>query len=156
MTTKGMMYDHPAYVVRMQHMPSAQVAGASKSFDKFSAFTAATVFSIGATCVTAGTSTYTAWNGTATVTTTGTGDTLTGFKISGTTTSTYGPYALDAAAGSFRRIQLFQTGVAAATTDGGVQLAQGDTFFVQRGTDATAVQVPCIEWAVAPNALISN
>ena len=156
MTTKNMAYDHAAYLVRSQHQPSAQVAGASKTYDKFAAFTALTVFSIGATCVTAGTSTYTAWNGTATVTTTGTGDTLTGFKVSGTTTSTYGPYALDAAAGSFRRIQIFQTGVAAATTDGGVSLAQGDLFYVQRGTDATAVQIPCIEYGVAPLASISN
>lgn len=156
MTTKSMMYDHPAYIVRMQQMPAAQVAGASKSYDKFSAFTAMVVFSIGATCVTAGTSTYTAWNGTATVTTTGTGDTLTGFKISGTATSTYGPYALDAAAGGFRRIQISGTGIGSSTADGGVLLNQGDTFFVQRGTDATAVQVPCIEYALQPNAVISN
>lgn len=156
MTTKSMMYDHPAYLARFQHQPSAQVAGASKTFDKFAAFTAMTVFSIGATTVTAGTSTYTAWNGTATVTTTGTGDTLTGFRVSGTTTSTYGPYALDAAAGSFRRIQIYQTGVAAATADGGVALAQGDIFYVQRGTDATAVQIPCIEISLQPNASISN
>lgn len=156
MTIKQMSYDHPAYLVRLQHMPAAQVAGASKAFDKFAAFTAMTVFSIGATTVTAGTSTYTGWNGTATVTATGTGDTLTGFKISGTTTSTYGPYVLDSPIGQFRRIQIFQTGIGSATSDGGVQLNQGDTFFVQRGTDATAVQVPYVEYALQPNANISN
>lgn len=156
MTTKSFAYDHVDYLVRSQHQPAAQVAGASKTYDKFCAFTAMQVYSIGATCVTAGTSTYTAWNGTATVTTTGTGDTLTGFKVSGTATSTYGPYALDAAAGAFRRIQIFQTGVGSATSDGGVSLAQGDLFFVQRGTDATAVQVPCIEYALQPGASISN
>jgi hypothetical protein len=156
MTTKSFAYDHAAYLTRMVHSPAAQVAGASKTYDKFVAFTAMQVFSIGATTVTAGTSTYTAWNGTATVTTTGTGDTITGFKVSGTATSTYGPYALDNAAGSFRRIQISQTGVGSATADGGVALAQGDYFYCQRGTDATAVQLPVIEYAIAPNAVVSN
>lgn len=156
MTTKNMGYDHAAYLARMCQTVAAQVAGASKTYDKFVAFTNMHVFSIGATCVTAGTSTYTAWNGTATVTTTGTGDTLSGFKVSGTTTTTYGPYALDAAAGGFRRIQLSGTGIGSSTADGGVGLLQGDLFYMQRGTDATAVQVPVMEYAVDPFASISN
>ena len=157
MTTKSMAYDHPAYLVRQAYCPPAQVAGASKSFDKFVAFTAAIVYSIAATAVTAGTSTYTAWNGTATVTTTGTGDTLTAFKLSGTSTSTYGPYAIDAAVGGVNRVQIStNTGAGSATADGGLTLAAGDRFWVARGTDATAVQLPVIEWAVAPNAVVSN
>jgi hypothetical protein len=156
MTTKNMAYDHAAYLVRMQQMPAAQVAGASKVYDKFVAFTNMHVFSIGTTTVTAGTSTYTAWNGTATVTTTGTGDTLTGIKVSGTATSTYGPYALDNAAGAFRRIQISGTGVGSSTADGGVALLQGDQFWVQRGTDATAVQLPYVEYAIDPFANVSN
>lgn len=156
MTTKNMMYDNAAYLARMQNQFDPQVAGASKTYSKFLAFTAMQVYSINVTCVTAGTSTYTAWNGTATVTTTGTGDTLTGFKISGTATSTYGPYAVDAAAGGFRRIQISGTGIGSSTADGGVALIQGDTFYLQRGTDATAVQVPCIEYSILPLASISN
>ena len=156
MTTKSMYYDHPAYLVRSQHMPSQKAAGASTAYDKFVAFTALTVWSVGATCVTAGTSTYTAWNGTATVTTTGTGDALTAFKVSGTTTSTYGPYALDSIVGSFRRIQISGTGIGSSTADGGVQLLQGDTFYVQRGTDTTAVQIPYVEYGLASQAVISN
>lgn len=156
MTTKSMMYDHPAYVARSQNQFDAQVAGASKSYSKFIAFTALHVFSILTNTVTAGTSTYTGWNGTATVTTTGTGDTITAFKLSGTTTSTYGPYVNDAAVGGVRRYQISQTGVGSNTADGGVGLLQGDLFWLQRGTDATAVVVPCIEYGVDPNAAVSN
>lgn len=156
MTTKSMAYDHPAYLARMQNQFDAQVAGASKSYSKFVAFTAMHVFSILTNTVTAGTSTYTAWNGTATVTTTGTGDTITGFKLSGTTTSTYGPFANDAAAGGVRRYQLSGTGAGSNTTDGGIALAQGDLFWVARGTDATAVVVPCFEYGIDPGVVISN
>ena len=156
MTTKSMAYDHPAYMARFQHQPAQAAAGASKAFDKFVAFAALTVFAVMATTVTAGTSSYTAWNGTATVTTTGTGDTLTGFKITGTTTSTFGPYALDNAAGSFRRIQISGTGAGSSTADGGINLAAGDLFYMQRGTDATAVQIVAMEYGLQPGASISN
>ncbi len=156
MTTKNMAYDHPAYVARMQWQFDTQAAGASKAYGKFAAFTAMHVFAIGATTVTAGTSTYTAWNGTATVTTTGTGDTLAGIKVSGTSTSTYGPYALDAAAGGYRRIQISGTGAGSSTADGGVALAQGDIFYVVRGTDTTAVEVPHMEYGIDPGATVSN
>ncbi len=155
MTIKSQAYDHPAYQARLQHGFDTQAAGASKAYGKFVAFTDMKVFSIGVTTVTAGTSTYTAWNGTATVTTTGTGDTIAGIKVSGTTTSTYGPYALDQAAGGFRRIQLSGTGAGSATADGGIDLAQGDTFHVVRGTDATAVQVCCMEYALKPGASVT-
>lgn len=156
MTQKQMRYDHPAYLVRMQHQPAQAAAGANRTYDKFVAFAAMHVFALHATTVTAGTSTYTAWNGTATVTTTGTGDTLAGIRVSGTTTTTYGPYALDNAAGGFRRVQISQSGAGSATADGGVALAAGDTFHMVRGTDATAVQIVCMEYALDPNANISN
>lgn len=161
MTTKSFAYDHPAYLVRQTHQPSAQVAGASKTYDKFAAYAALNVYSINVYTVTAGTSTYTAWNGTATVTTTGTGDTITGFRVfAGGGTATFGPYALSAAAGGLSRIQIYGTGTASylgsATSDGGIALSPGDVFYVQRGTDATAVQVPSIEYAFAPGAIFSN
>jgi hypothetical protein len=161
MTTKSFAYDHPAYLARMAHQPAAQAAGASKTYDKFLAYADLTVFSISSYTVTAGTSSYTAWNGTATVTTTGTGDTITGFRVfAGGGTATFGPYALNAAAGSINRIQIYGTGTASyagsATSDGGVQLSAGDLFYVQRGTDATAVQVPSIEYAFRAGANFSN
>lgn len=156
MTTKSMFYDHAAYLARTTHNPASKAAGASSVYDKFVAFTTMHVFSIGVNTVTAGTSTYTGWNGTATVTTTGTGDTIAGYKLSGTTTSTYGPYVLDAAVGGFRRIQISGTGLGSSTADGGVALLQGDLFWVQRGTDATAVEVPVIELSIDPLSVVSN
>ena len=45
MTTKSMMYDAPAYLARQSFVPPAQVAGASKTYDKFVAFTASIVLS---------------------------------------------------------------------------------------------------------------
>lgn len=156
MTQKSMSYDHPAYVARACFPFGANTAGASTATSKFVAFTSMHVYSINATTFVAGTSTYTAWNGTATVTTTGTGDSISGIKVSGTTTSTYGPYALSAVAGGFSRIQIDHTGVGSSTADGGVALVAGDTFHLVRGTDATAVEVTAIEYAIDPNALVSN
>lgn len=151
MTVRSMAYDHPHYLAHHMHQYDAQVAGASKAYGKFVAYTAMKVLAINVSTITAGTSTYTAWNGTATVTTTGTGDTIAGIKVSGTTTSTYGPYALDQAAAGFRRIQIgTATGAAASAADGGVSLAQGDTFHLVRGTDATAVQIPSVEYVFTP------
>jgi hypothetical protein len=155
MSQKSMMYDHPAYIVRACDSFGANTAGASSVTSKFVAFTSLHVFSINATTFVAGTSSYTAWNGTATVTTTGTGDQISGIKVSGTTTSTYGPYALSAIAGGFSRIQISGTGVGSSTADGGVALVAGDTFHLVRGTDATAVQVTTIEYGVDPNASVS-
>ena len=155
MSQKSMAYDHPAYTVRRSHSYGMNAAGASSVTDKFVAFADMHVFSILARCNTAGSSTYTAWNGTATVTTTGTGDSIWGLKVHATTTSTYGPYALNAAAGGFNRIQISGTGIGSSTADGGVALAQGDTFQLARGTDATAVLVTTIELGLDPEALVS-
>jgi NAD(P)H-hydrate repair Nnr-like enzyme with NAD(P)H-hydrate dehydratase domain len=155
MTQKNMMYDHPAYIARLCHSFGANAAGASSVTAKFVAFTNLHVFSIGATSFVVGTSTYTAWNGTATVTTTGTGDLISGIKVSGTATSTYGPYALSAAQGGFSRVQISGTGIGSSTADGGVALAAGDTFHLVRGTDATAVEVTVLEFGVDPFASVT-
>lgn len=155
MSQKSMAYDHPAYTVRACHAFGANTAGASSVTAKFVAFTSMHLFSINATSFVVGTSTYTGWNGTATVTATGTGDTITGLKVSGTSTSTYGPYVLNAAQGNFQRIQISGTGVGSSTADGGVSLAAGDTFNLALGTDATAVAVTAIEYAIDPEASVS-
>jgi len=155
MSQKSMVYDHPAYTVRMCHSFGANTAGASSVTAKFVAFTAMHLFSINATSFAVGTSTYTAWNGTATVTATGTGDSIWGLRVSGTTVSTYGPYALSAIAGGFSRIQISGTGIGSSTADGGIALAAGDTFNLVRGTDATAVEVTAIEYSIDANASVS-
>ena len=156
MTTKSMAYDNPAYLARAQMGCDQQAAGASKSFNKFLAFTAMKIYSIGAACLAAGTSSYSGWNGTATVTNSTTADAITAFKVNAGGTSTYGPYVLDGGVNSYRQIQLSGTGVGSSTADGGITLAQGDQFYVQRGTDATAVQCVSIEYGIAPLAAITN
>lgn len=164
MTVKSMAYDHPAYTARLTHQPGPQTAGASKTFDKFLAWTSMIVYAVNVGTVTAGTSTYTAWNGTATVTTTGTGDTVTLFRVfTGGGTATYGPYAVDAAAGGARKYQIGGTATGTASyagsagfADGGIALARGDQFYVVRGTDATAVQTVSYEYALLPGADVSN
>ena len=166
MATRSAAYDHPAYTARHVFKAPAQVAGASKTFDKFLAFTALTIYSVYAGCVTAGTSTYTAWNGTATVTSI-VGDTVVGYRVfAGGGTATYGPFVLNAAAGGVNQISLGGTatgtasylgtnaynGSGAVPNGGGIALAAGDQFYVVRGTDATAVQTVAYEWAIVPGA----
>jgi len=155
MSQKSMAYDHAAYINRACHSFGANTAGASSATAKFVAFTSMHVFSINATSFVVGTSTYTGWNGTATAIATASGDTIAGIKVSGTSTSTYGPYLLNAAQGNFERIQISGTGVGSSTADGGVALTAGDTFHLVRGTDATAVEVTAIEYAIDPLALVS-
>jgi hypothetical protein len=155
MSQKSMMYDHAAYIARSSDTLGLTVAGTGGATSKWLAFTSSHIFSIGATTITAGTSTYTAWNGTATVTTTGTGDQISGIKISGTTTSTYGPYALSAIVGGYSRIQISGTGIGSSTADGGVAMVAGDQFYAVRGTDTTGLQLLTIEYGVDPNALVS-
>lgn len=156
MTQKSMMYDNPAYIVRSSESYGATTAGAAAVTSKFTAFTNLHIFSILSTTFVAGTSTYTGWNGTASVTGATASDTIAGIKVSGTNTSTYGPFVLNAGAGGNNRIQISGTGVGSSTADGGVALVAGDTFHLVRGTDATAVQVPVIEYSVDYNALVSN
>lgn len=155
MSQKSMSYDHPAYVNRLCHSFGANTAGASSATAKFVAFTSMHVFSINATSFVVGTSTYTGWNGTATATATASGDTIAGIKVSGTSTSTYGPYLLNVAQGNFQRIQISGTGVSSSTADGGVSIVAGDTFHLVRGTDATAVEVTAIEYAIDPESSVS-
>lgn len=161
MSVKSMAYDHPAYTARMTFQNPDQGAGASKTFNKFAAWTNMVLFAINTVTLTAGTSTYTAWNGTAT-TSSIVGDTVTGFRFfAGGGTATFGPYLVDAATLGVRKYALggTATGTAsyagsAATADGGILLAPGDLFYVQRGTDATATQEVSYEYAFAPGANI--
>ncbi|MFA6125408.1 hypothetical protein [Sphingomonas sp.] len=152
-------YAHPAYLARTTQNEAQNAAGASASFAKYVAFTDEKVHSVFVKTLTAGTSTHTGWNGTATVTTTGTGATIAGIKISGTTTSTYGPYVLSAAAAGFQRLEIDHTGVGSATStneaDKYIALTTGDTFYLQMGTDATAVILPGFEKSIAPTGAIS-
>lgn len=174
MTTKNMGYDSPAYLARLAHGFGQNAAGASTAFGKFVAFTGLTIFAINAVLAIAGSSTYTAWNGTATTTAIN-GDSFSLIRVTNTgaagatpamSTSTYGPYALSlyngtstgtqtALAGFANNIPVSQTGIASATATGGFTVNQGDTLHIVRGTDATAVSAFSIEYGLTPLANIT-
>jgi hypothetical protein len=158
------------------HAFGQNTAGASTAFSKFVAFTALTIHSLTATMITAGTSTYTAWNGTATVSPAILADQYSLIRVTNTasagatpalSTSTYGPYALSLyngtatatqtnAAGFSNNVALSQTGAGSNTADGGFTVNQGDTLHVVRGTDATAVSAFSMEYSVTPLANVTK
>lgn len=179
MVTKNMAYDHPAYISRNSYVLGANAAGAGSAtqFPKFVAFSALTVFSVTAANVASGTSTYTAWNGTATTSCVG-ADSYSLYRVyntaaigaaPGLATATYGPYAISnyngtqtatqtnsSAPGWTNNYPLGGTGGAAAVTvAGGVSVNQGDQLYVQRGTDATAVTAFAIEYGITPLANVT-
>lgn len=177
MAQKNLAYDHPAYLARLQHAYGQNAAGASTAFSKFVAFSALTALSVVASLVTAGTSTYTAWNGTATTTAIN-GDSFSVIRVANSaaigatpalTTTTYGPYALSLyngtatgtqtnVAGAFVTIPLQGTGGIAgnAAAGAGIALNQGDTLHILRGTDATAVSAFAVEYALTPYANVTS
>lgn len=101
MTTRNMMYDSPVYVARQMIPLGVTAAGAAAVTSKFIAFANLLVFSITATQIAVGSSTYTGWNGTATVTAVG-ADTFSVIRVFNTNTAlgtspglgtaTYGPF----------------------------------------------------------------
>lgn len=108
MAEKSMAYDHPQYVKR--DIVGAAISGSGGAF-RFASFTDMRVKAVIAKPTTAGTS----------------ADTVTAYKLSGTTTTT----------------QVLTTFGSAATThtrvEGTLTLAQGDALSIVKGTDATGV-----------------
>jgi hypothetical protein len=180
MTQKSMAYDSAAYLARFTHAFGQNAAGASTAFGKFVAFAAVQVFAVQATLITAGNSTYTAYNGTATTTQIN-GDSFSLIHVfnngpAGTTavsTATHGPFSLGSyngtatatqtsTAGNTVRVQLYGTATSgaaqagAASADGGIAVNQGDTLHILRGTDTAAVAAFALEMAIQPLANVSN
>jgi hypothetical protein len=120
-----MSYDHPAYQTVFSY--GAHVSGSGGAL-RFAAFTDMLVKSVTAKPTTAGTS----------------NDTLTAFKLSGTTTTT----------------QVLTTFGSAATTGtnvvGTLTLAQGDALSIVKGTDATGVIALGVELALVPRASVTS
>jgi hypothetical protein len=174
MTTKSMSYDHPAYIARQILPLGVNAAGSGGVTSKFTVFAAMQVFSITAAQTVAGTSTYTLWNGTATVTgiaaqsfslirifSTATG----GVPALGT--STFGPFVNSVyngtstgtqtnAIGAACNVALY-SGTATATGQvqagsnaavGGFAVNQGDILYVVNGTDTSGVASYALEVAV--------
>lgn len=134
MTTKSMMYDHPAYVAR-QGAAMGEVGGAATTaYGKFAAFTAMIGFSLQATVTTAGTAA---------------GHTLTINKISGTSTTALATATLGtSAAGTTLNVPL-------STSAGGITMLQGDVLDVVTGADATGKAAIAYEVGLQPQANVT-
>jgi len=120
-----MAYDHPAYEAVM---PWGGLITGSGGAIRFAAYTDMLVKSVTVKPTTAGTS----------------NDTVTAFKLSGTTTTT----------------QVLTTHGSAATTGTNVvctlTLAQGDALSIVKGTDATGVMAIGAELALIPGASVTQ
>jgi hypothetical protein len=180
MTVKSMMYDNPAYLARIGHSLGVVAAGSGALTAKFIAWAALTIFSVTATLLTAGTSTYTLWNGTATVTSIN-GQTLNVIRIFNTAaagaapamaTATYGPFVIAGYNGTATGTQTSAIGVTvnvalsgtgtgavqagAAAAAGGFPVTQGDQLYCVTGTDATAVSNYTLEYGIQPLASVTS
>lgn len=124
MATKNMAYDSPAY---QAVLPCGGAISGSGGALRFAAFTDMLVKSVTVKPTTAGTS----------------NDTVTAFKLSGTTTTT----------------QVLATYGSAATAGtnvvGTLTLAQGDALSIVKGTDATGVMAIGLELALVPGANVT-
>lgn len=124
MATESMRYDHPAYQAVLT--AGGALSGNGGAY-RFAAFTDLLVKSVTIKPTTAGTS----------------DDTVTAYKLSGTTTTT----------------QVLTTYGSAATVGtnvvGTFTLAQGDALSIVKGTDATGVMAVGVELAVVPGANVT-
>jgi hypothetical protein len=129
MTTKSMIYDHAAYIVRIPVSAGANTANAS--FPGLPvALTGSLALSATFTVVTAGTSAA------------GNGWVIN--RISGTTTTALATATLGTSAiGTVVNVPL-------SATAGGVALSQGDLLMAAKGTDTVAVTALVYELALQP------
>lgn len=182
MTQRSMGYDHPAYTARQAKDFAAPAAGSAATTSKFVAFANLQIYAVNALMVTSGgTSTYTAWNGTATVTAIGAQtfsvirvyNTATAGAAPGLNTSTYGPFVASlyngtatatqtnsTATGLFNNVPLFGSGTGTAqagtnTGSGGFSVNQGDMIYVVQGTEATATLAYALEFSITPLASVT-
>jgi hypothetical protein len=173
--TKGAGYDHPMYLARMGHAFTALAAGANGVTSKFVAFANLQVFGIQAAVVAVGSSTYTAYNGTATVTGIA-ADQISLIRIMNNaapgaapsmSTATYGPFAVAPYNGTLTGTQtsaigitpyysLYGTGTTgqlqagAPAGSGGISVNSGDQLYILRGTDASAVTGVSLDYGITP------
>lgn len=133
MATKNMAYDHPAYT-SVRNLPvigiTAGLSGNAGTGIKYAAFTAQLVKSVTLKPTTAGTS----------------ADVSSLIQISGTTTTTTAIGTIGSGATTFSNF-------AFATS---VSLAQGDTYYVVKGTDATLVLIGELEVVTTPLANVTQ
>ena len=134
--TTTLKYDAVVYQNR-DALPIAIAAGSGALSQKFCAYTAKLLKSVTLKPVVTGTS--------------GTGDTVALYQISGTATTTY------SAVGSFgSAATAFQTiALGATNSPPGIAVAAGDTFYIAKGTDATITYVGEFETMVQVGAAVT-
>lgn len=129
MAQKQLAYDDATYLA-IQGCPTGQINGSAGQSTKFAAFLDMKIKSVTLRSTTAGTS----------------ADVINIVAVSGTTTTTtaYGT----ATSTSANLGQNFTPALPASQ----VSVSQGDLWYVQKGTDATATYVGMVEYTVNPSA----
>ena len=132
MATKSFAYDHPAYT-GVRNLPvigiTAGLSGSAGAGIKYCSFTSQMVKSVTLKPTTAGTS----------------NDVVSLLQISGTTTTTTALATIGSGATTFLNVA-----PASGTSSLGAAMIQGDTYYVQKGTDATLVLIGEIEVVTTP------
>jgi hypothetical protein len=163
-TTKNASYDNAVSLARYSVTLPVSAAGSGGTFGQYFARGNETVWSVGAIQRVAGTSTYTTTNtfisnGTSTtaVNTNTAATTVTGFRVSGTATTTAQLFVVAAANGANGAVALQNFGAFAAPVNGvaGINLVAGDLLYMTNGTDATATSFPIWEFSVTPLANVT-
>lgn len=129
MATTNMSYDHPAYTA-VYGLPTGQINGNAGASTKFAAFTSMLIKSVTLKPTTAGSS----------------NDVFSFVQISGTTTTTANLGTFGSAATAFQNL----------VSTSAIVLAQGDTGYVQKGTDSTGTYVGMIEYKIQPFANVTQ
>jgi hypothetical protein len=129
MTTKQQAYDHPLYLA-VGSTPTGQLNGSAGTSTKFAAFLDMKIKSITLRATTAGTS----------------ADVVSLVQVSGTVTTTT-PYGTVTTGGATLGQNLTPASAASQAA-----LSQGDLWYVQKGTDATATFVGAVEYVIQPSA----
>ena len=129
MAQKQLAYDNVTYVA-VKGMPTGQMNGSAGTSTKFAAFLDMKIKAVTLRATTAGTS----------------ADVVSIVKVTGTTTTTtaYGTIGSGGATTG--------TSITPSSPASQVDLSQGDLWYVQKGTDATATYVGMVEYVINPSA----
>jgi hypothetical protein len=129
-----MSYDHPAYTNVDTVAVGAIAASANSAGNKYAAFTARLIKSVVLKPTTAP----------------GSSDVISLLQISGTTTTTTAIATIGSGVSTFQQALPTSTNLAIAT------LAQGDTYYIQKGTDTSSVYIGEIEMVTVPGANVTK
>ena len=150
-TNKSAAYDNAVYVGRQLLPLAVSSAGSGGTFGRFICPTALTINGIHGNSVVAGTSTYTVVNTNAGVLSTNTITAATifnCFRVSGTSTTTYGTAGVVSLAAANPSLYY-------SLAVGGVSCSAGDIVYCVNGTDATATTIPMWDVSFSPGASVA-